>query len=43
VITSVNGQPVKDAQDLAKQIVAMAPDLTVKLVVPRRPRRRQCQ
>jgi serine protease Do len=35
VITSVNGQPVKDARDLAKQIGTMAPDSTIKLVVLR--------
>jgi serine protease Do len=35
VITSVNGQPVKDARDLAKQIRTMAPDSTIKLVVVR--------
>jgi serine protease Do len=35
VITSVNGQPVKDARDLAKQIRTMAPDSTIKLVVLR--------
>ena len=35
VITSVNGQPAKDARDLAKQIRTMAPDSTIKLVVLR--------
>jgi serine protease Do len=35
VITSVNGQSVKDARDLAKQIGAMAPDSTIKLVILR--------
>src|SRR6516165_9095832 len=35
VIASVNGQPVKDARDLAKQIRRMAPDSTIKLVVMR--------
>jgi serine protease Do len=35
VITSINGQPVKDARDLAKQIAAMVPDSTIKLVVLR--------
>ncbi len=33
VITSVDGTPVKDARDLAKQIGAMAPGATAKLVV----------
>jgi serine protease Do len=33
VITSVNGQAVKDAHDLARQIGAMAPGATVKLTV----------
>jgi serine protease Do len=33
VVTSVNGTPVKDARDLAKQIGAMTPGATVKLVV----------
>src|SRR6266478_2439132 len=36
VIVSVNGQPVKDARDLAKRIGAMAPESTVKLVVLRK-------
>jgi serine protease Do len=31
VITSVNGQPVKDARDLAKRIGSMAPGASVKL------------
>jgi len=35
VITSINGQPVKDARDLAKQIGAMVPDSTIKLLVLR--------
>jgi serine protease Do len=35
VITAVNGQPVKDARDLAKQIRTMAPDSAIKLVVLR--------
>ena len=33
VITAVNGQPVKDARDLAKKIGALAPKSTVKLTV----------
>lgn len=33
VITSVNGQEVKDARDLARKIGAMTPDSTVKLSV----------
>ena len=33
VITAVNGQPVKDARDLAKKIGALAPKATVKLTV----------
>ena len=33
VITAVNGQPVKDARDLAKKIGALAPKTTVKLSV----------
>ena len=33
VITAVNGQPVKDARDLAKKIGALAPKTTVKLTV----------
>ena len=36
VITAVNGTPVKDARDLAKQIGAMAPGATVKLTVWRK-------
>jgi len=35
VITSVNGQPMKNARDLAKQIGTMAPDSMIKLVVLR--------
>jgi serine protease Do len=31
VITSVNGQPIKDARDLAKRIGSMAPGASVKL------------
>ena len=33
VITAVNGQPVKDARDLAKKIGALAPKTTVKISV----------
>jgi serine protease Do len=33
VITSVNGEPVKDARDLAKKIGSLAPKATVKLAV----------
>jgi serine protease Do len=33
VITAVNGQPVKDARDLAKKVGAMAPKSNVKLSV----------
>jgi serine protease Do len=33
VITQVDGQPVKDARDLAKKIGALAPKATVKLAV----------
>jgi serine protease Do len=33
VITAVNGQPVKDARDLAKKIGALAPKATVQLSV----------
>jgi serine protease Do len=33
VITSVNGQPIKDARDLAKRIGGMAPGASVKLSV----------
>jgi serine protease Do len=36
VITKVNGAPVKDAKDLARQIGAMAPGATAKLSVWRR-------
>jgi len=36
VITAVNGQPVKDARDLARQIGAMAPGATAKLSVWRK-------
>jgi serine protease Do len=36
VITAVNGTPVKDARDLARQIGAMAPDASVKLTVVRK-------
>jgi serine protease Do len=36
VITAVNGSPVKDAKDLAKQIGAMAPGATVKLALWRK-------
>jgi serine protease Do len=36
VITAVNGTPVKDAKDLAKQIGTMAPGATVKLTVWRK-------
>ncbi|HEY7298677.1 MAG TPA: Do family serine endopeptidase [Xanthobacteraceae bacterium] len=36
VITAVNGQSVKDAHDLARQIGAMAPGATVKLSVWRK-------
>jgi serine protease Do len=36
VITAVNGSPVKDARDLAKQIGNMAPGSTVKLTVWRK-------
>jgi serine protease Do len=36
VITAVNGQPVKDARDLARQIGAMAPGATAKLIVWRK-------
>jgi serine protease Do len=36
VITAVNGQPVKDARDLAKRIGALAPGATVKLDVFRK-------
>jgi serine protease Do len=33
VITAVNGQPVKDARDLARKIGSLAPNATVKLTV----------
>ena len=36
VITAVNGAPVKDAKDLARQIGAMAPGATAKLTVWRK-------
>src|SRR5262249_28990349 len=36
VITAVNGQPVKDARDLARQIGAMTPGTTAKLSVWRK-------
>ena len=36
VITAVNGTPVKDARDLAKQIGALAPGASVKLSVWRK-------
>jgi serine protease Do len=36
VITAVNGNPVKDARDLAKQIGGMAPGTTAKLTVWRK-------
>jgi serine protease Do len=36
VITAVNGNPVKDARDLAKQIGGMAPGSTAKLTVWRK-------
>jgi serine protease Do len=36
VITAVNGTPVKDAKELARQIGAMAPGATVKLTVWRK-------
>jgi serine protease Do len=36
VITAVNGAPVKDAKDLARQIGGMAPGATVKLTVWRK-------
>jgi serine protease Do len=36
VITAVNGQPVKDARDLARQIGAMAPGMTAKLSIWRK-------
>jgi serine protease Do len=36
VITAVNGTPVKDARDLARQIGALAPNASVKLTVWRK-------
>jgi serine protease Do len=36
VITGVNGAPIKDAKELAKQIGSMAPDAAVKLTVWRK-------
>src|SRR5262249_57498980 len=36
VITALNGHPVKDAHDLAKQIGSMTPGATVKLTVWRK-------
>jgi len=36
VITAVNGQPVKDARDLARRIGAMAPGASVKLSISRK-------
>jgi serine protease Do len=36
VITAVNGTPVKDARDLARQIGALAPKATVKLTIWRK-------
>jgi serine protease Do len=36
VITAVNGTPIKDARDLARQIGALAPKATVKLTVWRK-------
>jgi serine protease Do len=36
IITAVNGNPVKDARDLAKQIGLMAPNSSVKLTVIRK-------
>jgi serine protease Do len=36
VITAVNGNPVKDARDLARQIGSMAPGSTAKLTVWRK-------
>src|SRR6185503_8160198 len=36
VITAVNGKPVRDARDLAKQIGGLAPGATVKLSVWRK-------
>jgi serine protease Do len=36
VITAVNGQPVRDARDLARRIGAMAPGASVKLSISRK-------
>jgi serine protease Do len=36
VITAVNGQPVKDARELARRISAMAPGTSVKLTILRK-------
>jgi len=36
VITAVNGTPVKDARDLARQIGAMAPNAAVKVTIMRK-------
>ncbi|HLN11300.1 MAG TPA: Do family serine endopeptidase [Xanthobacteraceae bacterium] len=36
VITAVNGQPVKDARELARRIGAMAPGTSVKLAISRK-------
>src|SRR5262249_61096963 len=36
VITALNGHPVKDAHDLAKQIGSMTPGATIKLTVWRK-------
>jgi serine protease Do len=36
VITTVNGNPVKDARELAKRIASMAPNTTVRLGVVRK-------
>jgi serine protease Do len=36
VITAVNGQPVKDARELARRIGAMAPGTSVKLLISRK-------
>lgn len=40
VITAVNGNPVRDARDLARQIGAMAPGTTVRLTVLQKGRER---
>ena len=37
VITAVNGQPVKNARDLARRISGMAPDSSVKVTLLRTP------